>query len=253
MNTKRNIISIVIIAIIFTACNNSSYDQNYPTTKIKTSIENSVVINTKTDTRFSKQKGKFIDIRDNKSYRWVKIGNQIWMADNFAYNNMDNGSWVYNNDKTFSGVFGYLYDWKTAIELAPKGWHLPTDQEWEQMISYLKENTYSYDGIKGSNNIAKSMIQPLLWFESDVEGSVGNKDYSEKINTSGFSALAGGYRNNNGEYKRAGVYGYWWSATEGDEIGAYCRSIYYKGKTIERGDFYTNDKTSGYSVRYVKN
>jgi uncharacterized protein (TIGR02145 family) len=230
---------VLLIAIVFS---NTLTDQNYLNTNSITKLNNQP----------SNNKGRFIDIRDNKSYRWVKIGSQVWMAENFAYDNKPNGCWAYNNDKIFSGVFGYLYNWQTAMALAPKGWHLPSDQEWEQMIGYLKENGYSYNGVNGDNAIAKALTKPLLWVESDIIGSAGSKDHFEIINRSGFSALAGGRRENTGEFFSAGVYGYWWTATEGDEIGAYCRSIYYKGRTIERGDFYVNDKTSGYSVRYVK-
>jgi len=201
---------------------------------------------------FSGTKGHFTDNRDGKSYRWIKIGNQIWMAQNLAYNTHKDGCCYYDDERVLAGYFGYLYDWNIAMNVAPKGWHLPSDSEWEQMISYLKENSYSYNEIKGDDAIAKSLCINKFWGESDVKGSVGNNDYTDVINKTGFSALAAGCKDNFDGYLGIGVYAKWWTATDGDKIGAYCRTIYFENKTIDRGEFYTNDKTMAYSVRCIK-
>jgi uncharacterized protein (TIGR02145 family) len=80
--------------------------------------------------------GKFTDPRDGKIYKTVKIGNQVWMAENLAYKTQK-GSWAYNNDENNAKIYGYLYEWEAANNACPPGWHLPTKAEWETLISNL--------------------------------------------------------------------------------------------------------------------
>src|SRR5574344_921488 len=102
--------------------------------------------------------GTFTDARDGNQYNWVKIGDQIWMAENLAYlpsvNMVADGSedaagsyyYVYGYDGTNVAdakatanytTYGVLYNWTAALTACPTGWHLPTDAEWTTLITFL--------------------------------------------------------------------------------------------------------------------
>ena len=64
------------------------------------------------------QEGNFIDERDNKKYKWVKVGNQIWMAENLQYKDSI-GCFAYKGRERRIKKEGYLYTWETAQRVAP--------------------------------------------------------------------------------------------------------------------------------------
>ncbi|GBU22217.1 hypothetical protein R80B4_02123 [Fibrobacteres bacterium R8-0-B4] len=189
--------------------------------------------------RNAKISGYFIDSRNGKKYRSVKIGGKTWMAQNLNY--QTGNSWCYDDDKSNCKKYGRLYDWNTAKTACPAGWHLPTHDEWTTLAK-AAGGTGDY-GEKGTAGKALKSI-------SDWRGSGGNSGTDEY----GWSALPGGHREYNGDFKRDGETGCWWTATESksywsDNVVIY-RSIdsYYGYMSVDNWE-----KDIGFSVRCVKN
>lgn len=183
---------------------------------------------------FTKDSGSFIDERDNHEYKWIKIGNQIWMAENLKatkYNDgtdipnvTDNESWAnlttgaycwYNNDAATNGnTYGALYNWYSVNsgKLAPKGWHVPSRDEWQILQNSLIVNGYNYDGTSIGNKVAKSLAAKTNWTISKVIGTPGMDLPSN--NKAGFSGLPGGGRELGGVfYWTIGESAHWWTNT----------------------------------------
>jgi len=136
--------------------------------------------------------GTFTDERDGKTYKVIKIGNQIMMEVNLAYKPEKGNFWAYDESDANIAKYGYLYDWETAKNLAPKGWHLPTKAEWETLYRFLGNNPST------------------VYEHAKVGGSTS------------FNGLLGGWRYVHGEYNSLGASAYFWSKTEeGTEHAAY--------------------------------
>lgn len=212
----------------------------------------------------------FKDSRDGNVYKTVKIGNQVWMAENLKYlpsvvgpgtgSTTTSYYYVYGYDGTSVSsakatsnykTYGVLYNWPAAKKSCPNGWHLPSDSEWTQMENYLANNAYNYDGSTGGgrDKIAKALASKSGWNSSSPTGAVGNTDYSSYRNKSGFTALPGGARYNYGNFYGLGDNGNWWSATENDSNYAWRRYLYYDNSNVNRGSYYM---AFGYSVRCVR-
>lgn len=183
-----------------------------------------------TDNKF----GTFKDSRDGKVYKTVKIGDQIWFAENLAYKTKSD-CWAYNNDDRNIAKYGYLYYWKAAKQACPQGWHLPTEAEWSELISYL-----------GGNNAAGGKMKATTLWNSPNTGAT---------NESGFSALPAGSCGIGGfaklEFCRIGELCFWWSATKNDNsIIPLVYMLNYNEATIVQtsGD----SMLESYSVRCVK-
>jgi uncharacterized protein (TIGR02145 family) len=180
---------------------------------------------------YNNDAGIFTDPRDGQKYRTVKIGNQIWMAENLNYKT--GNCWAYRNIVNYRQEYGLLYDWETAMNASPAGWHLPTRQEWDDLISAV-----------GGEDIAGTKLKS----KTGWNGYNGNSDNG--TGEYGVSALLGGYRSyGDGSFLNAGSYGYWWSATEYNSGSAYYRNMYYYDDyVIEFNDY----KDYGFSVRCLR-
>jgi uncharacterized protein (TIGR02145 family) len=176
------------------------------------------------------QTGTFIDKRDGKTYKWVKIGEQVWMAENLNYST-NSGSWCYENSTSNCAIYGRLYDWNTAKIACPSGWHLPGDQEWTILTETL-----------GGTDVAGGKMKEAgtTHWESPNKGA---------NNSSGFTALPGGYRYTNGGFYYLGSYGYFWSSTEYNGSNAWYRNLGSNGASVGRDG---TGETYGFSLRCLK-
>lgn len=202
--------------------------------------------------------GTFIDARDSHNYKTVKIGNQVWMAENLAYLPVISSPLVISDTEKHYYVYGYeglsdsvnesfennekygvLYNWPAAMAACPKGWHLPTDKEWGELEEYISNDNGGL--VKEYNSWLD--ISKYLKSESGWSAGFGGSDKY------GFSALPGGQVNSLGYYLSLGGEGNWWSATFNDE--------YKSGVTrqiLEANTLLILEKSfkEGYSVRCVR-
>jgi uncharacterized protein (TIGR02145 family) len=160
----------------------------------------------------------FIDPRDGKEYLTVKIGEQVWMAENLNYD-AGSGSWCFNDKVSNCEKCGRLYNWETALKAPPPGWHLPSFDEWENLIDYC--------------------------------GAEGLDAYNQLITggTSLFNATLCDYHIDAGKMSFNVTGGYFWSAAEYDDenawkcnVDSYTQEVYLK----------EGSKETGFSVRCVK-
>jgi Fibrobacter succinogenes major domain (Fib_succ_major). len=186
----------------------------------------------------------FTDARDLKTYKTVKIGKQTWMAENL---NIKMGTfWCYNNEESNCKEYGKLYDHETAMKACPKGWHLPSREEWEAFAgsaSLKKEPDAScYAGIAWTG--ARKLKARIGWY--NIDGGISN-DY-------GFSAVPGGWvSENGGEYSMMdiGESGKWWASDVDEEGGV--SSLEIKEDEIRLcKDMGSSGYKNGYSVRCIK-
>jgi uncharacterized protein (TIGR02145 family) len=235
----------------------------------------------KDDTNTPDEETTMKDI-DGNVYKTVTIGTQTWMAENLRTTRYNDSTLIplpfakssevimapyvctykYTTNADTIKTYGRLYNWYALYtgKLCPKGWHIPTDAEWTTLTNYLTEHGYNYDGSAAAtpapgttpeNMIGKALASSTGWLSSAIEGSVGNTDFPDKRNATGFTAFPGGARNEVGQFTQIGVAGYWWSFTESNTntANAIGRSLINSNYSLNAG---TTSKTCGFSVRCVK-
>ncbi|MDR2592707.1 MAG: hypothetical protein LBC59_07870 [Chitinispirillales bacterium] len=200
--------------------------------------------------------GRLIDKRDGQKYLTTAIGGQIWMAENLDYATSNGGSWCFNDSADNCNKYGRLYDWETALTICPAGWHLPSVEEWDNlMLAVGGERTTGYNG-------------KIMWYGADkkLKAKIGWNDYFDRYTRSkdkigngtdnyGFAALPGGERNpdeyrsdNYCRFHGAGNYSLWWTATEHQQGYAYARQIQHYNDYVDGGVF---NMDAGFSVRCI--
>jgi uncharacterized protein (TIGR02145 family) len=192
---------------------------------------------------------------DGNTYKTVKIGNQWWMAenlkvthyrngdaipkvtDNEQWKNLKNGAYcAYGNSKSNAAVYGYLYNWYTVNDsrnIAPEGWHVPTDEEWRALVDCL-----------GRESVAGGQLKET----GTTHWQMPNTDAT---NESGFSTLPGGFHGSYGagNFHDIGENAFFWSATEYDTDNAWLRYLSYNNSGVTRDSHF---KRHGFSVRLVR-
>ena len=199
--------------------------------------------------------------QDSNVYKTITIGTQTWMAENLRTTKFRDGTEMpnicyglwnlskndaycsYNNttDAVSIATYGRLYNWYTVTNshnIAPEGWHVPTDAEWTTLITYLGGESVAGGKMKESGT--------THWIAPNTDAT----------NESGFTSLPTGLRGSGGPdsepfFSFMGACGYYWSSTEPGPnyaVGDYCR-LSCDNATVYR---YNNSKAEGFAVRLVK-
>ncbi len=258
---------MALLILISSGCNK---EDNNPTT-IHDTVN--VVIN-KYDTVYidTSNRDTVMDVEGN-IYHTITIGTQTWMVENLRTSHYNDGTeipyvaedqtWATLNTPAYCSYnnlynaytinsYGFIYNGyavKTG-KLCPKGWHVPSDGEWTILENYLMTKGYNYDNSTNGNNYAKALSSAKEWNWCNVSGSVGNEDFPNKRNATGFSALPAGYRVQDG-FHSIYLYGGWWCSTEYEyrTNNLYDRYITYNYSKVFRA---SSTYQTGLSVRCIK-
>ena len=220
---------------------------------VNSSSSVALAIPCRTDAEDNCEYGELIDERDGQVYKTVKIGSQVWMAENLNYET-DN-SYCYNDSSSYCAKYGRLYTWSAAMDSAgvwsdsakgcgygvlcspkfavqgvcPTGWHLPDTTDWQILIT-------AAGGWENAGKTLKSLSGWLYFNSTD--------DYD-------FAALPGGFLYHSGMYDVVGSTAYLWTSIENTEKDYYAYSVVIAGDGID--SFTDGFKDNAYSIRCVKN
>lgn len=187
--------------------------------------------------------GTYVDPRDGESYRWVRIGEQLWMAENLRFATTE-GSWCWDNNEQECTTRGRFYNWETAQRVAPPGWHLPSDEEWKTLELSLGLDRKEIDREGARCDEAKASGGMLK-----AQGQWPTEYNGKKIsvtNEAGFSAIPTGVYAL-GEFSHDGYTAWWTSTADGDE--AWIRFLHFFDNKIDR---VKNSKIHAFPIRCVR-
>ncbi len=196
--------------------------------------------------------GELYDNRDGNKYKTVEIGNQTWMAENLAYlpagssvsgpesgcestphyyvYGFDGGTIVDAKAQENYKTYGVLYNWPAARIVCPPNWHLPTDNDWNQLVDDIGGQAVAGGKMKETGT--------AHWIDPNTEAT----------NESGFTALPGGFRSTNNDFFAIGETGLWCSATLQDNNVIYWNLTNYSSKIFLQ----KTSRDLGFSVRCVR-
>lgn len=207
--------------------------------------------------------GTVTDI-DGNEYSTLQIGEQWWMTQNLKVTHYQNGDAIlfapdtltwegqtngaycnYNNNYINVETYGRIYNWHAVDDsrnIAPEGWHVATDEDWKQLEMYL--------------GMSQGQADSTDWRGTDEGGKLKEVGFTHwndpnrgATNSSGFTAVPGGYRNFSGNYYTMGKSGSYWTATEAGGGWGWYRYLSSSQTDIGRFD---NIGSVGCSVRCVK-
>jgi uncharacterized protein (TIGR02145 family) len=171
------------------------------------------------------------DLRDNQTYKTVKIGSQVWMSENLAFETATSIC----SEMEYLTLYGCLYSWDEAKTACPGGWHLPSQAEWNTLIEFV-----------GDSATAGKILKATIKWSDKGHYKDGTDDY-------GFTALPGGVRlpqkgKTHQSFVNSGAF--FWSATEVDDDESITLVLRYEN---DAATLFENYKDAGVSVRCVKN
>lgn len=189
---------------------------------------------------------------DGNVYKTVKIGDQWWMAENLkvthylngeaiahvtdssAWSNLSSGAYCeYGNNSSNVSTYGRLYNWYAVDDsrgLAPAGWHVSTYSEWQTLIDFL-----------GGDDVAGGKMK-------ETGTTHWTSPNTGATNESGFTALPGGVRGDDGPFYDLKNKAFLWSSLDGGNYDGWFRVLSFDISEIHRED---SHKRSGFSVRCV--
>ena len=194
---------------------------------------------------------------DGNVYSSVQVGNQCWAQSNLkvskyrngdtipiglsisAWQNTTSGAYaIYNNDPMNDGLYGKLYNHFAVTDsrgLCPTGWHVPSDAEWTTLENHLGGLSVAGGKMK------RTAMQPTPggWHTPNTGAT----------NSSGFTALPGGLRDDSGVFNSRHSYGCWWSSSVSSGSLAWSRLLSYGDNPIFR---YNDNRSFGFSVRCIR-
>ena len=214
---------------------------------------------------------EFVDCTDpdGRTYKVVKIGDQMWMAENLAYlpnvgppTEESDTRYYYVYD--YSGYYlpeamshenylkyGVLYNWEAAKSACPSGWHLPTDEEWKVMEIYLGMSASDADQVnyhRKSGNVGIKLKSATGW------GEGAGRAEPNGDNSSGFNALPSGILGSNGQFDGIGEWSNFWTLSPYDSNWIWSRGLtnFWSFPNVVLRNESLNLRY-GYSVRCLRN
>lgn len=213
---------------------------------------------------------------DGNIYDAVKIGNQIWMAENLRTTHFANGDtipvgtvssssdpyrYLPNNNDSLVTEYGYLYNWSAAMHnasaseanpsgvqgICPDGWHLPSNAEWVEMESVVAGKDMSADGWRGEHAGLLAGGEQGTWVAVNTPGAPGDYRNTDR-NSSLFSVLPAGNYSDGSD--RFGEIASFWSTSTFHEVMVWMRTLYADNSSVLYGPY---NGRMGLSVRCVKN
>ncbi|MBO6035148.1 MAG: fibrobacter succinogenes major paralogous domain-containing protein [Paludibacteraceae bacterium] len=224
---------------------------------------------------------------DGNQYTVVRIGYQEWMVENLKVTHYNDGTpityaatdvqWAFADsvgkgawcvydfygdaDEALTAnsyvTYGPLYNFYAiqSGKLAPEGWRVATEEDWNVLQLFISYNGWNYDETHTDNKVAKALVDNKLWRDNepgDDPGDIGSKDaYVKMYNISGFSALPAGDRHPDGKYFFQGEQTFWWTSTYLPNITT---AIWSKGLSYTESAIISDPAKAGYgfSVRCVR-
>ncbi len=206
---------------------------------------------------------EFKDSRDGQNYLAVKIGEQVWMAENLNYaytqktEDLDSSSFCYNDSAEYCEKYGRLYTWAAAMDsvaifsedgkdcgyktmcsasgtvqgVCPEGWHLPSLEEWKTLAAYVADNT------TGGEDFAGYALKSTSGWDDDGNGS----------DAFGFGTLPAGYRID--KFWNILESARFWSSTENENEKAYYLDLSYGYNFLNMTILF---KRNAFSIRCVR-